>query len=155
MEERQMKKIGLVLTSVLVVFICSSCSLKLTIDTNSKTEKAEVVDTTKSTGSTEKSNEEITNTNLSNIEEAHAFYGVWCSGSKNRSDAEKIAMDLSDKGYKPQIIVTTDWENLNPEKFYVVTAGVCETKQEAELLLSDVKKSGYSDAYIKYTGKRK
>ena len=92
---------------------------------------------------------------MSNIEEAHAFYGVWCSGSKNRSDAEKIAMDLSDKGYKPQIIVTTDWENLNPEKFYVVTAGVCETKQEAELLLSDVKKSGYSDAYIKYTGKRK
>ncbi len=90
-----------------------------------------------------------------NEEQLSAFYGVWCIACKDISNAEKMALELSDNGFEAQIFVTTDWENLNSEKFYVVTAGVCETEREAKRLLAKVKESGYTDAYVRYTGERK
>lgn len=90
-----------------------------------------------------------------NEEQLSAFYGVWCIACKDISNAEKMVLELSDNGFEAQVFVTTDWENLNSEKFYVVTAGVCETKREAEKLLTKVKESGYTDAYVRYTGERK
>ena len=152
-----MKKIGLPLISVLIVFMCSACTVNLTIDTDKETEKTEAtVKTAETTDATEKSiSKKNDNAYLSNKDELDAFYGVWCSGGKSKSDAENFAKELSDKGFNAQVFVTTDWKELNPEMFYVVTAGVCETKEEAEQLLVDVKREGYSDAYVKYTGKRK
>ena len=144
---KQMKKISLTFVSVLLVFICSACTVNFTIDTDKKAEKTEATEKT--------INEEVTNANLSDEDELHAFYGVWCSGGKIKSDAENFAEELSGKGFNAQVFVTTDWKELNPEMFYVVTAGVCETKEEAEQLLISVKKEGYLDAYVKYTGERK
>ena len=83
------------------------------------------------------------------------FYGVWCSGSKSEADANNTASKLSAKGFGAEVFVTTDWSNLNSEKYYVVTAGVCSTRQEAQQLLERVKSSGYSDAYVKYSGEHK
>ena len=88
-------------------------------------------------------------------EDDSAFYGVWCYGSKNEADANSFASDLSGVGFDAKVYVTTDWENLNTELYYVVTAGVCLTEDEANYLLESVKKAGYTDAYVKYTGNRR
>ena len=55
-------------------------------------------------------------------------------------------------GFDAYMCITTDWENLNKEKYYVVTAGKYYTKERAELQLDAVKDAGFKDAYIKYTG---
>ena len=80
---------------------------------------------------------------------------MWCYGSKNEADANSFASDLSGVGFDAKVYVTTDWENLNTELYYVVTAGVCLTEDEANYLLESVKKAGYTDAYVKYTGNRR
>lgn len=79
------------------------------------------------------------------------FYGIWCIGTKSKSDAEACAENLKNHGYDAQIYVTTDWEKLNSEKWYVVSSGEYETKATAEESLSGVQKV-YSNAYVKYTG---
>lgn len=149
-----MKKIGLVLILGLLIFSSSACSVNVVIDTKDDTEK-KVETVEKSTETAKSSDKEINEDNANTSASSEAFYGVWCSGSKSKSDAENVANDLVSLGFDAQVFVTTDWENLNPEKFYVVTAGVCNTKQEAEQLLSSVKSNGFSDAYVKYSGKRK
>ena len=83
-----------------------------------------------------------------------AFYGIWCHGSKSQSEAEQGASELRDQGFNAQVFVTTDWSNLNAEKWYVVTAGVYATQDEAEQELSYVK-AVYPDAYVKYSGEWK
>ena len=80
------------------------------------------------------------------------FYGIWCYGVKSESEAENGVKALSANGLDGYIFVTTDWSNLNPEKWYVVTAGVYDSKEEAKNALSAVKSAGYPDAYVKYTG---
>ncbi|MBS6951137.1 MAG: hypothetical protein KH179_10955 [Blautia sp.] len=50
-----------------------------------------------------------------------------------------------------QVFVTTDWSNLNTEKWYVITAGIYGTKEAASAVLQDVQRV-CSDAYIKYSG---
>ena len=47
--------------------------------------------------------------------------------------------------------MTTDWSNLNTEKFYVVTAGVYAAESDANAALASVQ-SVYPDAYVKYSG---
>ena len=85
-------------------------------------------------------------------EEAHLpFYGIWCGASKDRESAESIASSMRDEGLPAEIFITTDWSNLNTEKWYVISAGVYETKQEAENMLSRAKDYN-SGAYIKYSG---
>ena len=49
------------------------------------------------------------------------------------------------------VITTTDWSNLNSEKWYVVTAGQYETENEANDKLNEVQ-AYYPDAYVKYSG---
>lgn len=46
---------------------------------------------------------------------------------------------------------TTEWSNLNSEKWYVISAGVYETKESANENLSKVKEK-YLNAYVKYSG---
>lgn len=83
------------------------------------------------------------------------FYGVWCGASKNLDEARGYLSELTADGYDAQMYVTTEWTNLNNEKYYVVTAGVCQTKSAAESLLETVKADGYSNAYVKYSGEHK
>ena len=81
-----------------------------------------------------------------------AFYGIWCQADKSRSEAEKYAQQLRNAGFSlAKVFLTTDWSNLNPEPWYVVTAGIYSTQAEAEAVLNRVKQN-YPDAYVKYSG---
>lgn len=95
--------------------------------------------------------EESDETVASNTVEKSPFYGVWCIGTKSESDAQKCADKLKDNGYNAQVYITTEWQELNAEKWYVVSADEYETKAEAEADLEGVK-AIYSGAYVKYTG---
>lgn len=79
------------------------------------------------------------------------FYAICCSASKDSASAEKFAANMRSQGFSASVVVTTDWSNLNSEKWYVVTAGTYQTKGEAESALSKVK-TVYKDAYVKYSG---
>ena len=49
-------------------------------------------------------------------------------------------------------VYTSDFEELNPEPYYVVTAGLFTTEEEANEALDKAKASGFTDAYVKYAG---
>lgn len=80
-----------------------------------------------------------------------AFWGIWCVASKNKDDLNSAVDKFNNVGIKATIIVSTDWSNLNSEKWYVLTAGMYSTENEAEAMLDEVRKY-YSDAYVKYSG---
>ncbi len=79
------------------------------------------------------------------------FYGVWCAASKDYNEAQSSADAIQQKGFPAQVFVTTDWSNLNSEEWYVVTAGVYTTKEEAKAVLPGVQ-SVCPGAYVKYSG---
>ena len=79
------------------------------------------------------------------------FYGIWCYGSKGEEESISYAETLKNSGFDAKVFVTTDWSNLNTEKFYVVTVGVYTTGDEANSSLASVQ-SVCSEAYVKYSG---
>lgn len=110
----------------------------------------------KEIGKREEVNIEDENINVeeesTNIE--NGFYGIWCGASKDYLGAESIVNTLISQGFDADIFVTTDWENLNDEKWYVVSAGQYDTQEEAEKALPNVK-TAVESAYIKYSGNHK
>ncbi len=80
------------------------------------------------------------------------FYGVWCFAGKVESNARNVLLDLEAQGFDARMFVSNSWSNLNPEMYYVVTAGMCSTEAEANQLLVYVKNCGYPSAYVKYSG---
>ena len=78
-------------------------------------------------------------------------YGIWCGAAKTEAEAQKQAKKIRENGFDAQVFVTTDWSNLNTEKWYVITAGIYGTKETASAVLQDVQRV-CSDAYIKYSG---
>lgn len=90
-------------------------------------------------------------TEASTIEKT-PFYGIWCHGTKDEAEADSFAQSVtSNTGIGAQVFVTTDWNNLNTEKFYVVTAGIYATEDSANEYLAMVQ-TAYPDAYVKYSG---
>ena len=85
--------------------------------------------------------------------EEGAFYGIWMGASKELEDAVVYASDYPAEIGAVQIFLTTDWENLNPEPWYVLTAGMYASRTEAESVLPMIQ-AYYPDAYVKYSGKR-
>ena len=79
------------------------------------------------------------------------FYGIWVSASKSYDEAADFASNVSSNGFDGYVITTTDWSNLNSEKWYVVTAGKYASENEAARQLDAVKEK-YPDAYVKYSG---
>ena len=80
------------------------------------------------------------------------FYAVFVGGYKSRSDALDEAERYKNLGYyDAAVIVSTDWSNLNKERWYCVTVGRYSTKAEAQNILPKVKYECPS-AYVKYTG---
>jgi len=79
------------------------------------------------------------------------FYGIWVASAKSEKQAAKKAMELYKKGLEAQILITSDWSNLNKEKWYVVTSGECTDEATAFINLDKVKKY-YPSAYVKYSG---
>lgn len=79
------------------------------------------------------------------------FYGIWCGAAKTEAEAQKQVKKIRENGFDAQVFVTTDWSNLNTEKWYVITAGTYGTEKAASAVLPDVQRV-CSDAYIKYSG---
>lgn len=80
-----------------------------------------------------------------------AFYGIWCDAAKTEAEALERARNVSATGFSPEIFITSDWSNLNPVTWYVITAGVYSSEAEASAALPGVQ-TFYPDAYIKYSG---
>ena len=95
--------------------------------------------------------EEPEEVDTSTKEKKTPFYGIWCGASKDEAGAESIASSLRENGLPAEIFITTDWSNLNTERWYVISAGTYNSKEEAEQVLPQVK--AYNEnAYIKYSG---
>lgn len=82
------------------------------------------------------------------------FYGVWVGSFKDRAAAVDLYDKLKEKSFDPQYVYSVEWDNLSKDPYYCVTAGMCKNEEEAKTLLEDVKKAGYKDAYVKFTGER-
>ena len=122
----------------------------LTINNNQNNSNTSV---SSNSGNQKNTDDTPTNTDGDTIEdESHLpFYGVWCTGYKTEAEALSYIQSSGLGAYNPQIFITTQWSNLNKEKFFVVTAGVYKTKSAADNALSSVK-SIVPDAYVKYSG---
>ncbi|MCR5001048.1 MAG: SPOR domain-containing protein [Lachnospiraceae bacterium] len=82
------------------------------------------------------------------------FYGVWVGSYKDRAKAVELNDVLKEKGFEPDYLFAPEWDNLSDEPYYCITAGICHTKEAADVILGEAKKAGYKDAYIKFTGER-
>ena len=82
---------------------------------------------------------------------ARPFYGIWCYASKDSDEAESYAEYLESVCEEPEVLLSSDWSNLNSEPYYVVTAGRYETEEEAKEALDEVQ-SVCDGAYVKYSG---
>ena len=80
------------------------------------------------------------------------FYGVFVSAVKDPEAAHKQLTKLGEIGYSAEIVYSPEWEELNPEPFFCVSAGRYDTKEKADSILEYVKKDGYKDAYVKFSG---
>lgn len=58
--------------------------------------------------------------NDSESDDTTPFYGIWCFASQKQSEAYNFANGLSDNRWNALVVITTDWDNLNNEKWYVV-----------------------------------
>lgn len=81
----------------------------------------------------------------------NAFYGIWCQATKDYNEAVGYAQQMRAYGFEAEVYTTSQWTNLNPEKWYAVTAGVYYSEQTAYSVLPSVCQI-YPDAYVKYTG---
>lgn len=68
------------------------------------------------------------------------FYGIWCEAYKTKSDAKKGLKVWKNRGFDANIYITTQWSNLNSEKWYVISTGEFASKSEAKSTLSETKK---------------
>ena len=82
------------------------------------------------------------------------FYGIWCDATKDYDEAYRFSEKTAGWGFAAEVFLTADWDNLNPERWYAVTAGVYYSNEEAEAVLPAVKQY-YPDAYVKYSGHRR
>ena len=83
------------------------------------------------------------------------FYGIWISATKSLKDANSTLKKVRAKGFnKSKIYTTTEWSNLNNQKYYVISTNQYKTKSSAKKALFCVKQY-YKGAFIKYTGNYK
>lgn len=83
------------------------------------------------------------------------FYGVWVAATKSKEDAENMVGEMTKKNLDAIAMLTSDWENLNPDPIYVVSIGFYTDEAEAKKALETAKAAGYKDAYVKFSGKRR
>ncbi len=82
------------------------------------------------------------------------FYGIWVGAVKDQDQAVKTAKELYSKGFESFMAYSPEWDHLNDEAYFCVTAGRYETEAKAKAALDSVKNAGYKDAYVKFSGKR-
>lgn len=79
------------------------------------------------------------------------FYGIWICASKDEKEVMEKSDEASLQQFDTDIMITSDWSDLNEEKYYALTLGLYPTQEEAEAMLPTVLEY-YPDAYIKYSG---
>lgn len=89
---------------------------------------------------------------ITEITERQPFYGVWCYASKDPHEAQNKADELSQRGLDGRVYISSEWSNLNQERWYCTSAGMSLTEADAEIVLETARNAGYSGAYIKYSG---
>ena len=85
---------------------------------------------------------------ITEIPARQPFYGVWCYASKDPSEAQSKADELSQRGLDGRVYISSEWSNLNQERWYCTSAGASLTETDAEIVLETALNAGYSDAYI-------
>ncbi|WP_029319172.1 zinc-ribbon domain-containing protein [Butyrivibrio sp. AE3004] len=80
------------------------------------------------------------------------FYGVYVAAFNDIEKAQVVMNELLSIGFDSCIVVSSKWDNLNSDTYYCVAAGKCLYESDANELLKRVRASGYSDAYVKYSG---
>ncbi len=84
------------------------------------------------------------------------FWGIWISASKSEFEMAALIQQLKGDGFENSVMtMTTDWSNLNPEPWWVVSAGRYASEEQANSALSEIKQKGYTSAYVKYTGSKR
>lgn len=116
-------------------------------------ETAELLEKHKQSQTTSDTSREITTTTMPAVSSKNTpFYALFVGGYKDRQAALNEAERYKDLGYSDTIvIISTDWSNLNKERWYCVTVGTYGTKAEAENMLPEIQRE-CPDAYVKYTG---
>ena len=81
------------------------------------------------------------------------YYGVFVSSAKTPEGCIPTVNKLEEAGFIMEpVVYTPDFSGLNPEPYYVVTAGLFTSENDANDTLAKVKKAGFTDAYVKYAG---
>lgn len=81
------------------------------------------------------------------------YYGVFVSSAKSPEACTPTVNKLEEAGFmREPVVYTPDFSGLNPEPYYVATAGMFTSENDAEETLAKVKKAGFTDAYVKYAG---
>ena len=81
------------------------------------------------------------------------YYGVFVSASKDKDECAGAVEKLEGAGFNGSFLVyTPDFSGLNPEPYYAATTGLYTTESDAKETLSEVKASGFADAYVKHAG---
>lgn len=80
------------------------------------------------------------------------FYGVWIGAFSIYDNAVSYKADANSKGLQAEIYETTDWENLNPTHYWVVSCGRAASQGEAQAICDRAHAAGFTDAYVKHTG---
>lgn len=84
------------------------------------------------------------------------FWGIWVGASKDKDEMDALAQQLKDEGIGNGIVImTTDWDNLNTEPWWVVSVGQYASEDAALSVLENIKQHGYPNAYVKYSGTKK
>jgi hypothetical protein len=75
------------------------------------------------------------------------------SSSKTREGCTPTVDKLEEAGFmREPVVYTPDFSELNPQPYYVATAGMFISEKDANDTLAKVKKAGFTDAYVKYAG---
>lgn len=77
------------------------------------------------------------------------FWGVWISAHKDNASAQQAAAATGMT--EVQVVVTSEWKNLNSETWYALTYGRYGSDADAEQARQQIL-SKYPDAYVKYSG---
>ena len=60
--------------------------------------------------------------------------------------------EARNSGYSAEVFLTTGWENLNSEPWYVVSLGRASSEDGADAVLDRAHTGEYGDAYVKWSG---
>lgn len=87
------------------------------------------------------------------VSDVEPFWGVWAAAYKDHESAEEFAAEARQGGWpSASVFMTTDWDNLNPEPWYVISLDRCASQGQAEASAAQADSEGFEGAYAKYSG---